>query len=133
MGVGIVPHQPSVLVVDDDESILAAFRDFFRKEHCAMISARNVDNALQKLRTERIHLLITDIRLEYQSGVNLFMKAKMERPNLPVILITGYPDVLTDHKVKEYGADYVFVKPLELDRLREAVRNCLRRANEDTS
>jgi DNA-binding NtrC family response regulator len=128
-----VVHRPTVLVVDDDESILAAFRDFLRKEHCMMISARSAEGALQKLKSEGIDLLITDVRLEYQSGVTLFMKAKTERPNLPVIVITGYVDVLRDHEVKAYGADYLFLKPLELDKLREAVRKCLHLVDDDIS
>ena len=44
---------------------------------------------------------------------------------LTIIVITGYPDLINEKDVKAYGADYFFLKPLELDKLREAVRKCL--------
>ena len=126
-------RQPIVLVVDDDESILAAFQEFLRKEHCAMIAARSAEDALQQMKSHRVDLLITDVRLKSQSGVTLFMSAKMDLPNLPVIVITGYADVLSDQEAKTYGADYWFVKPLELDRLRKAVRKCLHLVDDEMS
>ncbi len=118
-------HQPKVLVVDDDQNILSAFEDFLRKEHCSMIAASNAEEALKKIEGEHVDLLITDIRLKHRSGVTLFMHVKGERPDLPVIVITGYPDLISEKDLKVYGAEYFFLKPLELGKLREAVRKCL--------
>ena len=118
-------HHPKVLVVDDDQNILSAFEDFLRKEHCSMIAASNAEEALKKMEQEHVDLLITDIRLRYQSGVTLFMHLREIQPDLPVIVITGYPDLISEEDLKTYGADYFFLKPLELDKLREAVRKCL--------
>ena len=116
---------PKVLVVDDDENILSAFEDFLRREHCTMVAATNSEEALRKTLNMRIDLLITDIRLKYQSGVRFFMYMKEHQPKLPVIVITGYPDLLSEAEVITYGADYFFTKPLELEQLRRAVRRCL--------
>jgi len=121
-----MPHQPRVLVVDDDPNILSAFEDFLRREHCAMISASSAEEAMEKIEEYHFDLLITDIRLRHQSGVTFFMQAKAIRPKLPVIVITGYPDLISEKDVKAFGADYFFLKPLELNKLREALRRCLR-------
>lgn len=118
-------HQPKVLVVDDDQNILSAFEDFLRRERCSMIAASSAEEALKKVKLQHVDLLITDIRLKYQSGVTFFMYVKEIEPELPVIVITGYPDIISEEDVKAYGADYFFLKPLELDKLREAVRKCL--------
>ena len=126
-------RQPTVLVLDDDESILAAFQDFLRKERCIMIAARSAEEALQKMKSERVDLLITDVRLKLQSGVTFFMKVKIETPHLPVIVMTGYSGILSEHEVKAYGADYFFLKPLELDKLRKAVRKCLHLVDNEIS
>lgn len=120
-----MPSFPKVLVVDDDENILSAFEVFFRKEHCSMIAASNSEEALKKIANLHIDLLITDIRLKHQSGIRFFMYMKELLPKLPVIVITGYPDVVSEAEVITYGADYFFLKPLELNKLREAVRKCL--------
>jgi two-component system response regulator HydG len=120
--------QPRVLVVDDDENIISAFEDFLRKEHCTMMSASNVEDALSVISHQVVNLVITDIRMKWQSGVTFLMHLKQRHPRLPVIVITGYPNLIPEADIRHYGAEYLFVKPLELDQLREAVRNCLNRS-----
>ncbi len=118
-------YLPKVLVVDDDINILAAFEDFLRREHCYMVAASCAEEAFEKLREHHVDLLVTDVRLKMRSGVTFLLDVKGQRPKLPVIVITGYPDLVTEKDARAYGADYFFLKPLELDKLREAVRSCL--------
>ncbi len=117
--------QPKVLVVDDEENILAAFRDFLRKERCEMTAASNAEEGMEVLTHQHMNLLITDIRLKGTSGVTFFMEAKRVYPKLPVIVMTGYPDLITEETIKEYGADFFLLKPLDLEKLRHAIRRCL--------
>jgi two-component system, response regulator, stage 0 sporulation protein F len=119
-------HLPKVLVVDDDENILSAFKGFLKTEGCTMIAARSAEEAMMKIAQQRVSLLITDIRLKHQSGVSFFMRMKGVQPDVPVIVITGFPDLVNEEDVKAYGADFFFLKPLDIDKLREAVRKCLR-------
>lgn len=121
----MIPSQPKVLVVDDDKNILSAFEDFLRREHCAATLLSSVDEALKRIESERFHLLISDIRLEKDSGIMLVMEAKRKYPELRVIVITGFPDVITEQDARRYGADYFLLKPLELDKLQRAVRSSL--------
>jgi DNA-binding NtrC family response regulator len=118
-------YQPTVLITDDDHNILAAFEDFFRRENCSVIGVTSAEEALHKLESHHVDLLVTDVRLKLQSGVTLLLHAKAILPKLPVIVVTGYPDLITETDAKMYGANYFFLKPLELDKLREAVRTCL--------
>lgn len=118
-------HQQIALVVDDDKNIIAAFEQFFKKEQCTLITATNVEDALSILQDRRVDLLITDIKLRRRSGVTLFTEVRTSRPELPVIVITGYPDLISESKIRLLGADYFFLKPLDLDELRTAVRKCL--------
>jgi len=118
-------HHPKVLVVDDDQNILSAFEDFLKREHCTMVAASSAEEAMKKFEASHFDLLITDIRLKHQSGITLSLQAKAVQPEIPVIVITGYPDLVSEEELKVYGADYFFLKPLELDKLREAVRKCL--------
>jgi DNA-binding NtrC family response regulator len=118
-------HQPTVMVVDDDSNILAAFEDFLRREHCLMLAAASAEEALKKLEDHHVDLLVTDVRLKLQSGVTFLLKIRGSLPSLPIIVITGYPDIVTEKEVKMYGADYFFLKPLDLEKLRRALRACL--------
>lgn len=121
------PHQPKVLVVDDDENIVSAFREFLAKEHCTVLSTSAVEEALSILRRMHVGLVITDVRMRWQSGVTLLIRIRQVFPALPVIVITGHPNLISEEDLRHYGADYVFVKPLELDQIRNAVRKCLDR------
>ena len=118
-------HQPKVMVVDDDSNILSAFEEFLKGEHCDMIAATSAEEAEKILKQRRIDVLVTDVRLKAKSGVTLFMEVKHVDRTLPVIVISGYPDLISEADLKTYGADYYFVKPLEVDKLRQALRTCL--------
>lgn len=117
--------QSKVLVVDDEENILSAFRDFLKKEHCEMVAASSAEEAMGVLARQHMNLLITDIRLKGISGVTFLMEAKRIHPTLRVIVITGYPDLVSEEEIKAYGADYFFLKPPDLEKLRHAIRSCL--------
>ena len=117
--------QRKVLVVDDDENIRAAFSDLLKTEECSMIPAASVEEATAKLIHHHVDLVITDVRLKGQSGATLLLQLKARQPDLPIIVITGYPNSISEHDAKVFGAQYFFVKPLELTTMREAIRSCL--------
>ncbi|MBI2619530.1 MAG: response regulator [Ignavibacteriales bacterium] len=119
-------HQPRVMVVDDDENILSAFEDFLRKENCQMVAETHVEEAFARFAEQRIDLLITDIRVRLHSGITLLLQVRAAYPYVPIIVITGHPDIITEKDVIKYGADFYFLKPLELDKLRFALKKCLR-------
>lgn len=121
----MIPSWPNVLVVDDDENILSAFEEFLRRERCNVFTALDPDAATWILESKPIDLLITDLRLKSQSGIVFFLLAKMKRPSLPVIAVTGYPETAEGRDVLNLGASYYFLKPLDLAKIREAVRECL--------
>ena len=50
---------------------------------------------------------------------------KRVRQSTPMIVMTGYPEVISESEVKQYGADFFFQKPLNLEKFRDAVRRCL--------
>ncbi len=118
-------YKANVLVLDDDEHIISAFEDFFKREHCKMIAAQSPEEALKKIKNLDVDLLITDVRLKHHSGVTFFLQLKSIGKDVPVIVITGYPESIEEKDLRALGAEYVLLKPLELDKLREAVRDCL--------
>ncbi|MDD8019464.1 MAG: response regulator, partial [Bacteroidota bacterium] len=113
------------LVVDDDPNILSAIGEFFRKEECYVITSSSTEGALELLKRNSIDLIITDVRLKGQSGVTFLLEVKRVYPSTPVIVMTGYPEVISESEVKRYGADFFFQKPLNLEKFRDAVRKCL--------
>ncbi len=113
------------MVVDDDENILSAFGDFLGKENCEIIPETNADEAFAHFAEHRVDLLITDIRVRLHSGITLLLRVRAAYPKVPTIVITGHPDSITEKEVRGFGADHFFLKPLDLDKLRLALRKCL--------
>ncbi len=118
-----------MLVVDNDRNILFVFRNFLDKEHCNLIPASCIREAITNLEQNRIDLLIVDVNFKDQSSKALFKRAKELQENLPIIIITSYTDIIEEKDARKYGADYFFPKPLELNKLRDAVRKCLQLEN----
>ena len=125
--------QAKILVLDDDVNILSAFENFFRQERLNMVAATTTEDAMQALRKQSIDLLITDVRLNWQSGVTFFLKAKASYPHLPVIVITGYHESISEQELRAMGVDHFLLKPLDLDKLRSAVHDCLGKRNPPTN
>lgn len=119
-------NRPKILVVDHDENILSAFSDYLRRKNYSMIGVNNVETGLEKIRQQNFNLIITDIRVNSEFGTNFISKIKAAQNDLPVIAITSYPDQINESNLKNFGADYLFIKPLELNRLDKAIEICLK-------
>ncbi len=114
---------PSVLVVDEDENIISAFKDFFRREGFMMIAARSVAEARNRIEMERVNLLIVDLTTSKKTAKVFIRDVTSGKQATPVIIITGLPEVIHDPEISALGVGFVLVKPLELRKLRDAVRS----------
>jgi DNA-binding NtrC family response regulator len=108
-----------LLIIDDDEHILAKLRYFFNEKKYDVTSAANGFEALKLIENDQqgFDLIITDIVMPQISGVGLISIIKKKNPETPVIVITGwgeYPEAFAT----ESKADKVLSKPfglIELD------------------
>lgn len=71
-----------------------------------MVSASNVEDTLSVISHQTVNLVITDIRMKWQSGATLLMTIKQTHPGLPVIVITGYPNLISESDIRHYGAEF---------------------------
>ena len=103
---------PLVLVVDDEPDAEALFRQQFRRDLRAdrftMEFAQSAPEALQRITDagdRSLILILSDINKLGMGGLELLPKAKALRPEVPVIMITGYGDAETKRKALENGAE----------------------------
>ncbi len=122
-------RQPSILVVDDELLIRDLLYDFF-KEHGWNISvAENGEKALELLRARDIDLVLTDIKMPEMDGLALSEKVKETNPEMPVVLMTGYPTVDSAiSALRMKVSDYV-VKPFNINQLYKTIDKLLKEAN----
>jgi DNA-binding NtrC family response regulator len=119
-------NRPKILVVDSDKNIISAFGNYLRKKNCSMTGVNSADAGLNKIHQQKFNLMITDIRVNSEFGTSFITRAKEAQKNLPVIAITSFPDQINESDLKKYGADYFFIKPLELSKLDKAIETCLK-------
>jgi len=131
----ISPEKPVILYVDDEPENLSSFKALFRRDYDIRL-AQSAPEALDILRGEEIHVLITDQRMPVMSGAALLERVAAEFPNVLRYMLTGYSDYdpLVDAINKGQVHGY-FPKPLNprefSERVGKGLENCLlRRRNE---
>jgi DNA-binding NtrC family response regulator len=84
--------QKTVLVVDDDASILNAVSAFLERQY-NVLTAANGKEALQQSKDfkSEIHLLLSDFQMPEMSGVELATEITLQRPKIKVLLMSGFP------------------------------------------
>jgi two-component system, NtrC family, response regulator PilR len=114
---------PNILVVDDERSICELLEITFRKEGHRIEVAHSVEAAKRKLESQIFDIVISDVRMPGESGVDLLKLTKEIAPDCFFLLITGVPTVETAIAAINSGADRYVIKDHELvDQLRRAVR-----------
>src|SRR6202046_1471150 len=116
-------EMPNILVVDDERSICELLEITFRKEGYRIEVAHNVEAAKRKLESQIFDIVISDVRMPGESGVDLLKLTKEMAPDCFFLLITGVPTVETAIAAINSGADRFVIKDHELvEQLRRAVR-----------
>ncbi|HYY84972.1 MAG TPA: response regulator [Beijerinckiaceae bacterium] len=118
-----------ILVVDDESDIEMLFKQQFRRElregRFVLDFAGSGDEALAKMKANgagSLILLVSDINMPGMSGLDLLVRIKEERPDLPVLMITAYGDASTRKVALERGADGLLTKPLDFSALRAEIQ-----------
>jgi two-component system NtrC family response regulator len=119
---------PSILVVDDEPNSLFGICQVLNDEGFQTISAKNGIEALEKLKTNSVNLIITDEKMPDLSGTELLLEVKKTHQNIPVILITAYGSVSMAVEALKNGAFYFFEKPIfdKLERFLITIRQALK-------
>ncbi|MFY9252123.1 MAG: sigma-54 dependent transcriptional regulator [Fuerstiella sp.] len=117
---------PRLLVIDDEPSILHAFRRAFVDSQLELITAETAAQGVQAVAEDRPDVIVLDLNLPDGSGLECFERIKEIDRRIPVIFITGHGTVESAIEATKQGAfDYLF-KPLELPELKELVAKAIR-------
>lgn len=108
---------PKLLIVDDEPSILHFFRRAFSEPGIELLTAATADEGLRIVRSEAPDVIVLDVNLAGQSGLDLFRKIQDVDSRIPVIFITGHGTTATAIEAMQLGAYEYLLKPLELDEL----------------
>ena len=114
-----------VIVVDDEEGIRELLRKTLQLADYEVDVAENGRAALERLRLKRYDLLITDLRMPGIDGLAVIRDARRLRPDLPVIIITGYSSEATAIEAIDLGVQGYLTKPFRVPRVLNAAAKAL--------
>jgi two-component system response regulator HydG len=114
-----------ILIIDDDQDILALLRRFLTKNGYEVETTHNGTQGEKMMDSFNPDLIMCDYRLDDMDGSVLLAKIKERKPDLPVIIITGYSDLRTAVKVVRLGAFDYITKPLIPDEILLNIRQAL--------
>jgi GAF domain-containing protein/CheY-like chemotaxis protein/anti-sigma regulatory factor (Ser/Thr protein kinase) len=109
------PMGVRVLVVDDEQPVREALADMLRLAHHEVTVASQGFDGLEQFGKARYDLVLTDLAMPGMSGWQVAQAVKALRPEVPVVLVTGWGVELPAEQLRANGVDHVMTKPFRLD------------------
>ncbi len=117
-----------ILVAEDEVITLRGIERVLREEGHEVLTAEDGEKALQMLKSERVDVLVTDIKLPGIDGLKLLDWVRKRLPGVKVIMITGYSSIKGAVEAMKRGASDYIAKPFSLEELKLAVKRVLEEA-----
>jgi len=112
-----------LLIVDDEPIIQMVFQDLMGRE-CEVVVVGRAEEALEQLKRTSFDLIVSDKNLPGLSGLELAQEARKVDPGSRIILMTGYPSVVTAQQAMELGLVDYLLKPFDdIREVREKIRS----------
>src|SRR3954451_1905044 len=114
-----------ILVIDDDRSVRHLIAKAFEESDVQVVPAATAEEGMQLLGSKQFDVVLLDILLPESSGLDLFERIRKIDSKLPVIFITSLSSSDTAIKAMTLGAFDYLLKPLDLARIRDLVRQAI--------
>ncbi len=116
-------RQRTLLLVDDEENILAALRRLLRAEGWLVLSSTSAEQALEQMARHEVDVILSDQRMPGMTGVELLRRARQLYPETVRLVLSGYTELQSITDAINEGAIYKFLaKPWDDEQLRAHLR-----------
>ncbi len=118
---------PKILIIEDEAAIRRVLKKIISEENETYIVDEAEDGleGLEMLKNNDFDLILCDIKMPKMDGVEVLQKAKILKPEVPIVMISGHGDLDTAVNTMRLGAFDYISKPPDLNRLLNTVRNAL--------
>ena len=114
-----------IMVVDDDDAILSILNNALAILGYNVVLADSGEKALEEFYKDKIDILITDYMMPGLSGKELIKAVKKIKPDIPVVMITGYPLAYPPDVARSEGIDAYLLKPFRINQLMDVISKLL--------
>jgi len=118
-----------ILVINDEPVVGQLFRDSLEKSGCKVTTTLSGLEALELAARQRFDLIFLDLVMPKIDGSELFRRIRKIDKQVPIAIITGYPDSELLIKAKEQGPFIIMIKPFTGDEILQAVHTFSRQSN----
>lgn len=116
-----------ILVVDDEQSILELTKSYLNESGYFCDTVQSFDEGLKRLTSDQFDLVMTDVKMSQQEGIDLLYKIKNIDSTLAVIVLTSSEDTKQAVECLKVGASDYILKPFQKDAIQIAVQRALER------
>ena len=125
-------YKAHILVVDDDDGIRELVKQFLNKNNYLVTTAKNAEDALEKVKIIKFDLIVLDIMMPGKSGLE-FTNENKKKLHTPIILLTAKGEASDRIEGLEIGADDYLAKPFEPKELILRINNILNKTKFENS
>jgi EAL domain-containing protein (putative c-di-GMP-specific phosphodiesterase class I) len=118
--------QPRILVADDDDASRGFLARGLRSAGYEVVLASNGAEATDIVRASPVDAIVSDISMPEMTGIQLLKAIRQRDADVPVVLITGSPDVESAMEAVRFGALLYLKKPVDLEELRRVMARAVR-------
>jgi len=112
---------PRVLIVDDEPDFVELLREFLTAKGYEVAAASNGEEALRKVKEDRPHLVLLDVRMPRMSGLEVLKQLREIDHEVGVIMVTAVNEEVTGREALKLGAFDYITKPLDLKYLERSL------------
>lgn len=120
-----MPQKGRLLLIDDEETFLQSTAELLRQNDYACDEAPDAHAAVDRLQEHTYDLVIADIKMPGNADLELVEQLSNQTPELPVILVTGYPSMETAVDSINLNVHAYLVKPFDIEELLEHVNEAV--------
>ena len=116
-----------ILVVDDDPIVVKSCKRILQAEGFEVFTCPSADEALQKMKQCDFDLILMDVKMPKHDGIFLMKEMKKYCPDIPIVVMSGYPTPETIADVAQLGAIQFIPKPFRPDEFMKIMRGVIQK------
>lgn len=119
----------NIMIVDDCQTTRKLIGHYLKSGGYSVVFAENGLDALEKLGSNQVNLIITDLNMPYMDGIELIktLRADPAMSDIPILMITTEDDSIEKKKAYSFGADGYLVKPVTGDVITDNIKDILKK------
>lgn len=115
-----------VLIVEDNLELLKVLKLFLEQNGCMVETGSTAEEGMKKIRALDLNVILLDINLPDENGIDVLKQIKEISPHVPVIMITGMKDIEIATECMKLGAVDYITKPIDYQKLNNVVQDYLK-------